>query len=414
VNTSTAIGVIGLGKLGLPLALCLSQSFPTIGVEKNQSLVELIAKGQYRGIEPGISDLLSKQVRYPRKFKVTSDLGELLQTNCVFIILPTLSLPDGSFDDALIRASIANLLKLWANSNENKTIVIVSTLSPGSTQKIQIELVEKAKIKSKVNLVYSPEFIALGSVLNDLEFPDMILVGTFDGKENTEYTLIQKKMAKNKPQVVNLNYTEAEYAKILVNTYITMKISFANFIGEISSKITDFNPAKVAFAVGLDSRINNKYLKPGLPFSGPCFPRDNRALVSSARAIGLNANLAIATDDINSRQMEFLAEKVLKRSKNAKTFSVFGLTYKVGSEVIEESAGIRLANYLADRGFNVQCHDPSIAIRPASLNSKVHFAADLGEIDDYDQGVVLTDWPIYELEFGDSKKVFFLSKVDRY
>jgi hypothetical protein len=111
-----------------------------------------------------------------------------------------------------------------------------------------MELVEKAQLKSKVNLVYSPEFIALGSVLNDLEFPDMILVGTFDGEENTEYTLIQKKMAKNKPQVVNLNYTEAEYAKILVNTYITMKISFANFIGEISSKITDFNPAKVAFA----------------------------------------------------------------------------------------------------------------------------------------------------------------------
>jgi UDPglucose 6-dehydrogenase len=277
-----------------------------------------------------------------------------------------------------------------------------------------MELVEKAQLKSKVNLVYSPEFIALGSVLNDLEFPDMILVGTFDGEENTEYTLIQKKMAKNKPQVVNLNYTEAEYAKILVNTYITMKISFANFIGEIGSQIAEFNPAKVAFAVGLDSRINNKYLKPGLPFSGPCFPRDNRALVSSARAIGLKANLAIATDDINSRQMEFLAEKVLKRSENANSFSIFGLSYKVGSEVIEESAGIRLANYLADRGFDVQCHDPAISVRPASLNSKVHFAADLGEIGDYDQGVVITDWPIYELEFGNVRKVFFLSKIDKY
>jgi len=416
VKNFESIGVIGLGKLGLPLALCLSQHFPTIGVDKNEKLVNLIGKGEYHGMEPGISDLLSKQVNSPEKLKFSTKVDDLINVNCVFIILPTLSLQDGSFDGELIKSSVRDLIELWKNCGEDKTIVIVSTLSPGSTQEIYREIVEPANriFQSEITLVYSPEFIALGSVLHDLEFPDMILVGTLKGDANTIHEKIQKKMAKNSPQAVNLNYVEAEFAKILVNTYITMKISFANFIGELGSRIEDLTPTKVAFAVGLDGRINNKYLRPGLPFSGPCFPRDNKALISSARAVGLKANLAIATDDINGRQMEFLSERVLKYSKAAKRYCIFGLSYKVGSDVIEESAGIKLANYLSELGFQVQCHDPAITVRPASLVEEVQFLAGLNEIDDFEQGVVLTDWPVYELEFGNSKKVLFLSKIDQH
>jgi len=414
VNSANRIGVIGLGKLGLPLALSLSKYFEVTGLDKNEELISCLARGEYKGIEPAVAELLTQQLGMEAAFSPSTSISDLLDTSCVYIILPTPSTQSGLFDDKLVRACIQDLIELWERQKEDKVIVIVSTLSPGASDKIYSDLILPSNRRNQfvISLVYSPEFIALGSVLHDLEHPDMVLVGTHDGNPNKTHENVQQILAKSQPQVVNLNYTEAEYSKILVNTYITMKISFANFIGEIGSKLDNFNPARVAYAIGLDNRINHRYLKPGLPFSGPCFPRDNRALIASTKEIGLHASLAMATDEINNRQILFLAEKVLARSKSKKSFCIFGLAYKVGSEVIEHSPGLQLANFLAAKGFQVQCHDPALSSRPEGLNPNVNFSNDLQGIDNYDQGVVLTDWPIYREQQNSLKNLLYISLLD--
>jgi UDPglucose 6-dehydrogenase len=177
-----------------------------------------------------------------------------------------------------------------------------------------------------------------------------------------------------------MSLTSAEITKIAINSFVTTKISFANFIGEISDKFLDADKFEILRSVGSDSRIGAKYLRPGLGFGGPCFPRDNRAIAAMAQEVGVTADIAIATDKVNLRQPKVMANAVSTylnfdfRSK----ILLIGLSYKSGSYVVEESQAIMLANELDSMGFNVSVFDPnSIAYAAAKLNPGINSLSDL-------------------------------------
>src|SRR5262249_10677214 len=155
-----------------------------------------------------------------------------------------------------------------------------------------------------------------------------------------------------------MNFINAELTKISVNAYVTMKISFTNMLGEICERLEWADAAVVADALGRDSRIGVKYLKPAIGYGGPCFPRDTLAFGRVADRVGGTAALALAADRINRRQVARLTEVVSGFAPAGGTVAVLGLSYKPNTPVVEGSQALILAKFLHDRGFVVLAHDP--------------------------------------------------------
>jgi UDPglucose 6-dehydrogenase len=178
-----------------------------------------------------------------------------------------------------------------------------------------------------------------------------------------------------------------------VNTYVTTKISFANMLARMCEKLPGADVDVVTSALGMDTRIGRKYLKGAVSYGGPCFPRDNQALVALAKSVGAPADLAKATDLFNRGQVTWLAEEALEAA-NGEAVGILGLTYKPNTDVVEEAAGYLLAQELAKRGAQVTVYDPSgMANSRRVLEGKVTFAASAAEcIEKSGAVVVATGW----------------------
>lgn len=191
-----------------------------------------------------------------------------------------------------------------------------------------------------------------------------------------------------------MNFVNAELAKIAINTFVTTKISYANMLAEVCERIPGCDIDVATAAIGMDSRIGPGYLKGGLGFGGPCFPRDNVAFSAMARRRGVEATLADATDAVNRRQLRRMLEQIRSRLSPGGSVGVLGLTYTTHTDVVEESQGLELARALADEGFRVTVYDP-LGMRNAErvLNRAVAYARSAEEcIQQVELVVIATPW----------------------
>ena len=361
--------VIGLGKLGLPLAAVIADAgFDTVGIDSNTTHVKNLNVGGFDSPEPELKSLLENN---SSRLNFSSDYLSGKDCDIYFIIVPTPSSSDGSFDHSYLKLSISNLLDSWTAEFGAKTIVIVSTVMPGTCsnelQPMISEWILRQKNSLEINILYSPEFIALGSVVYNLRNPDMTLIGADSDEHIYDFLTVIRKITVNDHQIQLLNLTEAEIVKILVNCFVTMKISFANFIGEIANAVKDVDPRKISSALGMDTRIGGKYLRPGLGFAGPCFPRDNAALIQFSKYKGLNASLAVATNEVNLRQPSNTVKRLLTECPNAKLVGIVGIAYKPETKVFEESQTLKIATILRELDIEVYLYDPLLT--NADLNS---------------------------------------------
>lgn len=349
------ISVVGLGKLGAPLAAVLSsKGHKVIGVDKNSRVVDLINAGVSPYEEPGLKQLL---VEFPFSAAHYYDKA-VLNTDVSFIIVPTPSEANGAFSNRYVLDSVRSIGQCLLAKDSWHLVVVCSTVMPGScVGEISAVLEESSarQVGRDVGLCYSPEFIALGSVIENMLHPDMSLVGESDRVSGDCLEKILKSISD--APCMRMGLTDAEIAKISVNTYITMKISFANQIAELCEKIPYTNAMTVLDAVGMDTRIGQKYLFPGSAYGGPCFPRDTKAFSALGKQHGVSCDLAVATERINDRQVERLVE--IAKNSGCTRIGVLGLTYKVGTPVMEESPGLLLARRLHSEGFRVKAYDPA-------------------------------------------------------
>jgi UDPglucose 6-dehydrogenase len=191
-----------------------------------------------------------------------------------------------------------------------------------------------------------------------------------------------------------MNFVNAELTKLAVNTFVTTKISYANMLAQVCETLPGADVDAVTTAIGCDSRIGQKYLKGGLGYGGPCFPRDNVAFSALARANGAPALLAEATDQLNKQQAPRLAELILARLPKGGRVGILGLSYKPNTDVIEESQGIALAKDLLARGIKVIVYDPlAMNNARATLVGKVTFTSSAAECARLaDVVAIVTDW----------------------
>lgn len=400
------ISVIGLGKLGLPLAATIaSRGFLVYGVDINKDVVSNLREGKTFLNEPGLKDLIKK---FKSRILPTDNIEEaILNSGITFIITPTPSKKNGYFSTKYVESVVKDIAKVLKRKKSYHLILIVSTVMPGSTDKIR-KLIEKRSgivCGRDFGLCYNPEFIALGSVIKNLLNPDFLLIGESDQKAGDILQKFYKKYCDNKPKVARMNFVNAELAKICVNTFVTTKISYANMLCEICEKLPGGDVDVVTAALGMDSRIGQKYLKGGPAFGGPCFPRDNIAFISLAKKSKANFHIPLATHKTNIRQTERLVEKVLGFAKKGLSVGILGLSYKPFTDVVEESFGLALAKELVKKELNVYLHDPVALENVKQLfSNNVNYEVDIKSCINKSQILVIaTDWP----QFKNIKKSWY-------
>jgi len=345
--------------------------------------------------------------------RATTDPREAAKTDVSFFIPPTSSLPDGSFSNEFLLKAMQPCAKaLQAAGKKGHLFVCSSTTTPGACDAVLVPMIEKETgwtCGRDFGFCYNPEFIALGNVVNGLLEPDLVLIGESDPESGAALEALYKKYNRNQPQISRMSLVSAELAKISLNSYITMKISFTNQLRLIAGQFPKADIHAVLDAIGSDSRIGKKYLRAGLSYGGPCFPRDNRLVAYTARRVGVSAPLAGASDQVNEATKLNLLEKVKAQIGKTDTVAILGLSYKPDTYITEESAGLFLAQQLKQQGYRVLVHD--FGAKPSNNPSLHEFEviedpavfATRGEIK---LAVICCPWPQYKgLKFASATRV---------
>lgn len=395
------ISVVGLGKLGSPLlAVLASKGHDLIGVDLNREIIEQINQRMAPVKEPGLQELISS---HHCRIKAILNSDEAVQNSDVtFVIVPTPSEENGFFTNRYILQSLQSLGSALIKKSAYHLVVISSTVMPGSTGgeiRETLEAASNRKIGVHLGLCYSPEFIALGSAIKNLLFPDMILIGESDKKAGDLLESIYLSVCEKNPPIKRMNFINAEIAKIALNTFVTAKVSFANMLSDLCQRLDGGDVDAVTAFLGLDSRVGEKFLKGAVAFGGPCFPRDNIALGALAREVGARFDLAHATQEINRYQTQRLLDLVEKYGKG-KRVGILGLSYKPGTYVVEESQGMHIAQQLSEKGYTISAYDP-MAMGEAKkwLKVEIQMTSSVREcLMQSDIVLILTAWPEFSRE----------------
>lgn len=400
-KSSPKISVVGLGKLGSPLSAVMAKAgFDVIGIDFNKDIVASINAGRAPIEEPQLQIFLEQS---EGRLRATTEYAQaIINTDVTMVIVPTPIQEDGYFTNEYLIASLREIGAAIKLKESYHLVVITSTVMPGSTGGILRQTLEEAsgrKLGETLGLAYNPEFIALGSVINDMLYPDFILIGESDDKAGELLSSIYNKSCEKAPEFRRMNFVNAELCKIAVNTYVTTKISYANMLSEICDNLPGADVDIVTNAVGSDSRIGTKYFKGGLGYGGPCFPRDNLAFTAMGANLGVKCDLARATDLINNHQVSRLCGAVEVAIKDNGSVAILGLSYKPGTPVIEESQGIALAVDLVSRGIKVTVHDPlALKNAEAKLGTAVSYCQSIDDaIHRANVIIIMTTEEIYKL-----------------
>jgi UDPglucose 6-dehydrogenase len=389
------ISVIGLGKLGAPLAAVLAaKGFDVIGVDHHPSIVAALAAGDAPVPEPGLGRVIDDA--RSRLTATTNIADAVARTETTFVIVPTPSKADGTFSNAQVIAAVREIGAALRAKTGYHLVVITSTVMPGTTGgpiRDALEATAGRPVGQTIGLCYGPLFVALGSVIENMLNPDFVLIGEFDPRSGDALADIYRAVCDNRPAMQRMSFVNAELTKLAVNTYVTMKISFANTLSTICDQMPESDAKVVAAAIGRDTRIGAKYLSPGLGYGGPCFPRDNAALANLTRELGARADLIEATDRINRAQparLVNLVQRLLARG----TIGILGLSYKPDTSVIEQSQGIEIAALLAQAGYRVRVFDPQCLDAAIAVLGKQVEAAPTAEdcTAEADLLVIATPW----------------------
>ena len=342
------------------MAGCLaSQGFNVIGVDISQKAVDALNAGHAPAQETGLDELIRENKQRLRA--TLSHEDAILNSDLSFVIVPTPSDERGAFTIQYAAYAFEAIGKALARREKYHTVVLTSTVLPGSTRYGLLPILEKFSGKQcgkDFGLCYSPEFIALGTIIRDFLNPDFYLVGEFDERSGETLESVNSRVTLNQAFSKRMSIENAELAKLSVNSFVTLKISYANMLADLCERIPGGDVDVVSDAIGLDKRIGRRYLTGGFGYGGPCFPRDNVALNFIGNYLGASTPLLEVNDTYNRTISPRFVDKLTPLLRKGATVAILGLAYKPLSHVIEESAGIYLCFALANKGFRVMGFDP--------------------------------------------------------
>lgn len=395
------ISVIGAGYVGLVTAAALaSKGHKVIVVDTDGAKVNSINIGKSPLFEDGLDDMLSDCVRHDC-LRATDDYREILATNITLLCVGTPSNSDGGVDLSSIIESAKNIGKVLSRKNEHHTLVVRSTVIPGTTREVIIPVLEeysRKKAHVDFDVAVNPEFMQEGKALQCFFNPDRIIIGEDEPSAGDVVGQLYKGIS---APVVRMNTTTAEMIKYASNAFLATKISFINEIGNICQKL-GIDVYDVAKGISFDYRIGDRFLNAGVGFGGSCLPKDLRALVHASRKLGYHTRLLESVLEVNENQVLKMIQTVEQKLGNLrdKKFCVLGLSFKPNTDDIRAAPALEVIKLLLKKGALVKAYDPmAVSNAKRVLPGGVEYCSNAKEaVSDCDCILILTEWSEFKDE----------------
>jgi UDPglucose 6-dehydrogenase len=410
---------VGSGYVGSVTAAAFAiAGYTTTVIDSDRQKVDCINAGQSPIFEPGLDQLIQQEAGI--MLNATFSYADVRDADVVFICVGTPSLADGTADLRFVKAAARSI---GENLHTGRFTVIVnkSTVPVGTADLVAMIIEEASGLKAdeQFSVVSNPEFLREGFALEDIFFPDRIVVGTINDRARTvmkemykpivEHLYDEKVMClfpfeinKNRQKTVyfETDAKSAELIKYASNAFLAVKISYINEIARLSEALGS-NVSDIARGMGLDSRIGEKFLQVSSGWSGSCFPKDTGELLATSQKYGKELAVVKAAVESNQQMHHFCVEKILGKLKSltGKTIGILGLTFKPNTDDARQTQAIMIINKLLQLGARIRVHDPKGMTMFQSLHEKlpIHYCNNAEDTADRANALVLlTDWSDYQ------------------
>ncbi|WP_298948304.1 UDP-glucose/GDP-mannose dehydrogenase family protein [uncultured Polaribacter sp.] len=394
------IAVIGAGYVGLVSGTCFAEMGNKVTcVDVDQYKIEKLKQGIVPIFEPGLEQMVSKNIKNKNLF-FTTNLGvAIADSQIVFIAVGTPMGDDGSAD---LQYVLAVAKSIGETMQKRLIIVDKSTVPIGTADKVKATIqdeLDKRNVSLEFDVVSNPEFLKEGSAIDDFMKPDRVVIGA-DSDDAFEFMKqLYSPFFRTHDRFITMDIRSAEMTKYAANTMLATKISFMNEIANICEKVgADVN--KVRIGIGSDKRIGYSFIYPGAGYGGSCFPKDVKALKKIAEEHGYNANLITSVENVNDAQKLVIANKVIARfgeNLKGKTFGLWGLAFKPGTDDMREAPSIYVVKELVKRGAKIKAYDPK-AIEEAKefylkgIKEVSYYSSKYEVLKDSEALILLTEW----------------------
>ncbi len=395
------VTVIGTGYVGLVTATCLADSGnEVIGVDRDPKKIQTLLEGKIPIYEPGLLELVQKNTREGRLSFTTELSSAVRQARLIFVAVGTPPQEDGTPNLNAVWGVAHELASLFQGVSSNgpgsRIVILKSTVPVGTNARFAQILSEQGC--TCLEVASNPEFLKEGAALDDFNKPDRVVVGVrHPAVAETLRELYAPFLRTEQPFLV-MTPESAEMTKYAANAMLATKISFINEIANLCDRVgADIND--VRRGIGHDVRIGFQFLHPGPGYGGSCFPKDVKALVSTAHSYGLELSLAKAVDEVNERQKTILFSKIQQHFGNlaGKTLAIWGLAFKPRTDDIREAPALVLIDALLAAGALVRAHDPEAMANVKALYGDLITLCDrpYGALEEADALVLVTEWQAF-------------------
>ena len=396
------ISIVGTGYVGLVSGACLAETGAVVNcIDVNQSKIDSLNNGIMPIYEPGLEDLVKRNVQKERLFFKTKLAEVVNDSDAIFIAVGTPPDEDGSAD---LKYVVGVAREIGQTLDRYTVVVTKSTVPVGTAKKVKAaiqEELDKRAVKVEFDVASNPEFLKEGNAVDDFLKPDRIVVGVESEMAEKVLRRLYKPFLLNGHPIIVMDITSSEMTKYAANSMLATKISFINDIANLCEIVgADIN--LVRKGIGSDSRIGNKFLYPGVGYGGSCFPKDVQALIKTAKGFGYSLKVLQAVEEVNNYQKTVLYNKIFNHFDGfleGKTIAIWGLSFKPETDDMREAPSVVLINKLLDKGVKVAAYDP-IAMHEAQriLGDRIKYCKDMYEtLIEADALAVVTEWSEFRL-----------------
>ena len=385
--------MIGTGYVGLVSGVCFSDlGNDVICVDKDKNKIDLLKKGKIPIFEPGLSELVIKNFKNKRLTFSTNLKKSINNSDIIFICVGTPTKKGGSSADL---SQIYNVAKEISSSINKFKIIITKSTVPVTTGDEIEKIMAKKNSKKKFSIVSNPEFLREGEAIRDFTYPDRIVVGSNDKRSNRILKNLYNPLISKGAQYLNTSRRAAELIKYASNAFLATKITFINEIANLCEK-TGINIEDISIGMGLDKRIGSRFLRAGPAYGGSCFPKDTKAIISTADRFQSNLSVIKSVIKSNENRSNILLKRVSKILNNKiknKKISFLGVTFKANTDDMRDSSSLIMIPSLSKKGALIKYYDPTGFKKEFSKIKNVNYENSIKKtIEDADLVIIHTEW----------------------
>ena len=418
------ICMIGTGYVGLVSGVCFSDlGNDVICVDKDQNKINNLKQGIIPIYEPGLEELVLKNYKNKR-LKFSTDLNNSIKkSDIVFICVGTPTKKNGTGADLGQIYSVAK--EISSSINRFKIIITKSTVPVTTGDEIE-KIISKKINKEKFSVVSNPEFLREGEAIRDFIYPDRIVIGANDKKSSRILRNLYSPLISKGAKFISTKRRAAELIKYAANAFLATKITFINEIANLCEK-TDIDVEDISIGIGLDKRIGSRFLRAGPAYGGSCFPKDTKAIVTTADKFKINLSVIKSVINSNSSRSKLLLNKVkdiLSNKIRNKKICFLGVTFKANTDDMRDSSSLEMIPFLSKKGAKIKYYDPTGFKKEFNKLKNVNFKNSIKDaVKEADLVILHTEWndfksinfkkmyPSKNLKIYDMRNIYSPSKI---